>query len=57
MALLFDAHWREIINYIKHHITNATIEGLNSRIQSIKSAARGFRSFTNYRIRIHMLGR
>lgn len=31
---------------------HAASEGLNSRIQSIKSAARGFRSFSNYRIRI-----
>ncbi|HJN10793.1 MAG TPA: transposase, partial [Pirellulaceae bacterium] len=30
----------------------ATNEGFNSRIQAIKSAARGFRSFENYRIRI-----
>ena len=43
---------REVFNYIKHRITNAASEGLNSRIQSIKSAARGFRSFANYRIRI-----
>ncbi len=49
---LIDAHWREIFNYIRHRITNAASEGLNSRIQSIKSAARGFRSFANYRIRI-----
>ena len=49
---LIDAHWREVFNYIKHRITNAASEGLNSRIQSIKSAARGFRSFANYRIRI-----
>lgn len=27
-------------------------EGLNSKIQSIKSAARGFHSFASYRIRI-----
>ena len=27
-------------------------EGLNSKIQSIKSAARGFHNFQNYRIRI-----
>ena len=27
-------------------------EGFNSRIQSIKSAARGFRNFANYRLRI-----
>ncbi|MBL9178894.1 MAG: transposase, partial [Verrucomicrobiaceae bacterium] len=45
-------HWQEILNYIKHRITNAASEGLNSRIQAIKSAARGFRSFANYRIRI-----
>lgn len=49
---LIDAHWQEILNYIKHRITNAASEGLNSRIQAIKSAARGFRSFANYRIRI-----
>jgi len=49
---LIDAHWKEVFNYIKHRITNAASEGLNSRIQSIKSAARGFRSFANYRIRI-----
>lgn len=52
VARLIDAHWREIFNYIRHRITNAASEGLNSRIQSIKSAARGFRSFANYRIRI-----
>ena len=27
-------------------------EGFNSRIQAIKSAARGFRNFDNYRVRI-----
>ena len=47
---MIDAHWREIFNYITHRITNAVSEGLNSRIQAIKSAARGFRSFANYRI-------
>lgn len=52
VARMLDAHWREILNYIKHRITNAVSEGLNSRIQAIKSAARGFRSFANYRVRI-----
>jgi transposase len=52
VANLIDAHWQEILNYIKHRITNAASEGLNSRIQAIKSAARGFRSFANYRTRI-----
>lgn len=49
---MIDAHWQEILNYIRHRITNAVSEGINSRIQAIKSAARGFRSFINYRIRI-----
>lgn len=52
VARMIDAHWPEVLNYIKHRITNAVSEGLNSRIQAIKSAARGFRSFANYRIRI-----
>jgi transposase len=41
-----------ILAYLKHHITNAATEGLNSKIQSIKSDARGFRNFQNYRIAI-----
>ena len=52
VARMIDAHWREVFNYIRHRITNAVSEGLNSRIQAIKSAARGFRSFANYRVRI-----
>lgn len=45
-------HIENILTYFKHWITNAVSEGLNSRIQSIKSAARGFHSFENYRTRI-----
>jgi transposase len=33
-------------------LTNAMSEGFNSKIQQIKSNARGFRSFKSYRIRI-----
>ena len=52
VARMIEAHWREVFNYIGHRITNAVSEGLNSRIQSIKSAAKGFRSFADYRVRI-----
>jgi len=45
-------HLPELLNWCEHHITNAVSEGLNSRIQSIKSAARGFHYFENYRTRI-----
>jgi len=45
-------HAEGLLNYFDHHISNAVAEGLNSRIQAIKSAARGFRNFVHYRIRI-----
>ena len=45
-------HFKGIITYLKHHITNAVSEGINSKIQSIKANARGFRNFQNYRIAI-----
>ena len=45
-------HLDNILTYFRHPITNALCEGFNSKIQSIKSAARGFRGFQNYRTRI-----
>ena len=42
----------KILSWFRHRITNSNAEGFNSRIQSIKSNARGFKSFQNYRIRI-----
>jgi transposase len=41
-----------ILTWFRHRISNGPAEGFNSRIQSIKSAARGFRNFANYRTRI-----
>lgn len=52
VARMLKSHFEELLNWCKHHITNAVSEGLNSRIQSIKSAARGFHSFQSYRARI-----
>jgi transposase len=45
-------HLEKLLTYCRHKITNAVSEGLNSRVQSIKSAARGFRQFANYRTQI-----
>jgi transposase len=42
----------ELLNYFAYRITNAMSEGFNSVIQQLKAAARGFRSFANYRSRI-----
>ena len=52
VARMLKKHVHGLIAYFKHRITNAKSEGFNSRVQAIKSAARGFRSFENYRIRI-----
>lgn len=52
VARMLKSHLNELLNWCDHHITNAVSEGLNSRIQSIKSAARGFHHFKSYRTRI-----
>jgi transposase len=52
VAQMLKRHLDNLLTYLKHRITNAVTEGLNSKIQSLKSAARGFRNFDNYRIRI-----
>lgn len=52
VADMFLEHIPGLLAYAVHKITNALTEGFNSKIQMIKSAARGFRSFENYRIAI-----
>ena len=52
VAKMLKAHLENIVTYLRHPITNAVTEGLNSKIQAIKANARGFRSFVNYRTRI-----
>jgi transposase len=52
VALTLKDHLRGLLAYFTHPITNAVAEGLNSKIQALKHAARGFRSFASYRIRI-----
>lgn len=48
----FRNHFKEILNFIKHRITNSLVESINSLIQEIKYIARGFRGFENSRISI-----
>ncbi len=52
VAKMLERHLPEILSYFRYRITNAMSEGYNSKIQFIKSAARGFRAFENYRTRI-----
>jgi len=49
VAKMLKKHLGNLLTYARHQITNAKSEAFNSRIQELKSAARGFRSFANYR--------
>jgi transposase len=48
-AKTLKSHILNILTYFKHCITNAVVEGLNSKIQTIKQMACGFRNREHYR--------
>lgn len=52
VARMLKGRLDRILTWFTSPISNGPSEGFNSRIQSIKSAARGFRIFQHYRIRI-----
>lgn len=52
VAKMLTKHLEGLLGYCLHPITNATAEGFNSKIQTVKSNARGFRSFEKFRIAI-----
>jgi len=52
-AKTLNRHLPHILTYFKHRISNATAEGLNSKIQMVKEMACGFRNRDHYRIAIY----
>jgi transposase len=46
-------HLSNILTYFKHRISNATAEGLNSKIQMVKEMACGFRNRDHYKTAIY----
>lgn len=42
-------HFRGIINFVESKLTNGLLEGMNSKIQFIKRAARGYRYTENFK--------
>ena len=48
-ARMIKDHLPNILTYFKHRISNAVAEGLNSKIQTVKANARGYRSFDGFR--------
>lgn len=49
------AHWSGIMNFIKSHLTNGILEGINSKIQLAKKRARGYRNLNNFINMIYFL--
>jgi len=48
VAAMLKRRFENIITYLRHHITNATSESLNAKIQWVKYTARGFRNKQNF---------
>ncbi|SEA33350.1 Transposase [Arachidicoccus rhizosphaerae] len=49
-------NFKGILNSIKLGITNAVAEGINSKIQTAKSRAKGFGKIDNFKSMIYFLG-
>ena len=47
LANTLDKHHQRIINVIDSKITNAILEGFNSKIQTLKRKARGYKDAQN----------
>ena len=52
-AKALKCHLPNIMTYFNHRITNATAEGLNSKIQMVKEMACGFRNREHYKTAIY----
>jgi len=52
LAQMLRRHLPSLLTYFSHRITNATSEGLNSKIQAIKHHAYGFRNRDHFKIAI-----
>ena len=48
---MLKTHLPNVLTYLRHRITNATAEGLNSTIQWIRYTARGFRNRENFTLK------
>lgn len=53
VAKMIERHIENVLTYFKHRITNAVTEGLNSKIQTIKKMAYGFRNNEHFKIAIY----
>jgi len=53
IARMFRKYLRQILTYFRHRITNAVSEGLNSKIETIRKMAYGFRNREHFKTAIY----
>jgi transposase len=53
VAAMLQRRLENVVTYCKHFVTNAVVEGLNSKIMSIKRRAGGFRNPENFKTAIY----
>lgn len=53
VARMLKRRFENVITYLKHRITNAASESINSRVQWVKYTARGFRNKENFKTAIY----
>lgn len=55
LGLTLNKYKDQILNYFKHPITNAKVEGLNNKIKTLKRQAYGFRDMEYFKLRLYHL--
>jgi len=53
VAKLIRRHLPNLLTYLRHHLTNAGLEGINAVIQWVKKTARGFRNAQHFKSAIY----
>ena len=48
-------HWKGLISYYPHKITNALLEGINNKIKTMKRQAYGYRDMEYFKLRLYDL--
>jgi len=52
-ATTIKCHFENVVTYVNHRVTNAVVEGINSKIEKVKRLACGFRNREHYRTAIY----
>lgn len=57
LGLTLNKYKDQILNYFKHRITNAVVEGTNNKIKTLKRQAYGYRDMEYFKLRLYHLHR